>query len=206
MAALPSIVDISTGEVAAISVSEAAQDGTLQHTIADIPAASSTVPMGRTTLKKGDVVFLLNSENLEEEVAIVSESEGVLEVRPVLTSAYPCGSIVIKKPQNTKSEQAFFGILTKKGFGAIECIAALAALIICALIWTICCVADGKPAPAIADTDTNESPQGPTRKDLICWVFQRFDSDGDARLNEDEMQVFAKVCCAVDGDSGEWTA
>jgi hypothetical protein len=59
----------------------------------------------------------------------------------------------------------------------------------------------------------DESPQfdvevsgDPTRKDLICWVFQRFDSDCDDKLNEDEMLVFAKVCCKFDGDSKDWAA
>merc|ERR1719226_293386 len=94
------------------------------------------------------------------------------------------------------SEQALHGDLAAKGLAAIGCVIGLAAIVICAFIWVLHGKANGKPAPAAAG---EESP--PTRRDLICWVFQRFDSDCDARLNEDEMQVFAKLCCSFDGDS-----
>merc|ERR1712232_1369800 len=85
----------------------------------------------------------------------------------------------------------------------------MGAIIVCAVMWKICCKASGKPAAVIVD----ESPQldvevsgDPTRKDLIRWVFQRFDSDCDDKLNKDEMPVFAKVCCNFDGDSKDWAA
>jgi hypothetical protein len=132
MVALPSIVDISTGEVTATSISEAAQDGDLQHTIADIQAGASIVPMGRTTLKKGDVIALdrENSKGPEQEVTIVSESEGMLEVQPVLTSAYPSGSMVIKIPPQMKSAQAFLGVRTTTRL-KMGIMAGLAAIIVC---------------------------------------------------------------------------
>ncbi|CAK0801352.1 unnamed protein product [Prorocentrum cordatum] len=204
---MPSIGHISTGEVAVISVSEGAQDGDLQYTVADVAAGSSTVPMGRTTLKKGDVIALNteNGEGPEQQVTIVSVSEGTLEVQPELVSAYPSGSLVIKIPPEMQTAQAQTLLTTTQL--VVGVVASLATIILCAVMICFCVQARGKSAPDVGD----ESPQlqvmgDPARKDLICLVFKRFDSDCDARLNEDELQVFAKVCCNFSGDAEDWAA
>mmetsp|Transcript_66191 Transcript_66191/g.178916 ORF Transcript_66191/g.178916 Transcript_66191/m.178916 type:complete len:462 (+) Transcript_66191:48-1433(+) len=104
MSSMTILADIATGAVTLHSLKEAGQDGHLQHTVADVTQGSSAIPMGATTIGKGDVITI--GPEGREELTVVSHNNGSLEVRPPLSRSYPTGTIVIRIPPRFEEEIA----------------------------------------------------------------------------------------------------